>query len=101
MRMSAPPLCWMPRRWMSCVALRTTAPRGAARARRAAAPHTRPPLTLPGFMPAKVTLFNAACKPVYDLGSGPYNVVRWNPFGRFFAIAGFGNLPGAAGSSSW
>ncbi|KXZ56093.1 hypothetical protein GPECTOR_2g975 [Gonium pectorale] len=45
-------------------------------------------------MPAKVTLFNAACKPVYDLGSGPYNIARWNPFGRFFIIAGFGNLPG-------
>ncbi|EFJ45878.1 eukaryotic translation initiation factor [Volvox carteri f. nagariensis] len=51
-------------------------------------------ITVAGFMPAKVTLFNAACKPVYDLGSGPYNLVRWNPFGRFFAIAGFGNLPG-------
>ncbi|KAG2484504.1 hypothetical protein HYH03_016647 [Edaphochlamys debaryana] len=51
-------------------------------------------IAVAGFMPAKVTLFNAACKPVYDLGSGPYNMVRWNPFGRFFAIAGFGNLPG-------
>ncbi len=55
-------------------------------------------------MPAKVTLFSAACKPVYDLGSGPYNLVRWNPFGRFFAIAGFGNLPGErgeAGNALW
>ncbi|GLC40839.1 hypothetical protein PLESTM_001117500 [Pleodorina starrii] len=51
-------------------------------------------ITVAGFMPAKVTLFNAACKPVYDLGSGPYNMARWNPFGRFFVIAGFGNLPG-------
>lgn len=51
-------------------------------------------ITVAGFMPAKVTLFSASCKPVYDLGSGPYNLVRWNPFGRFFAIAGFGNLPG-------
>lgn len=49
-------------------------------------------------MPAKVTLFSASCKPVYDLGSGPYNLVRWNPFGRFFAIAGFGNLPGEGGN---
>lgn len=27
-------------------------------------------------------------------GSGPYSLVRWNPFGRFLALAGFGNLPG-------
>ena len=52
-------------------------------------------------MPAKVTLFNALCKPVYDLGSGPYNLVRWNPFGRFFAICGFGNLPGEAARRRW
>ncbi|KIY91464.1 Eukaryotic translation initiation factor 2A [Monoraphidium neglectum] len=45
-------------------------------------------------MPAKVTLFDDKCKPVYDLGGGPYNTVIWNPFGRFLAIAGFGNLPG-------
>ncbi|PNH08063.1 Eukaryotic translation initiation factor 2A [Tetrabaena socialis] len=51
-------------------------------------------IAIAGFMPAKVTLFNSSCKPVYDLGSGPYNMVRWNPFGRFFAITGFGNLPG-------
>jgi hypothetical protein len=45
-------------------------------------------------MPSKVTLFDDTCKPVYDLGSGPYSYARWNPFGRFFIIAGFGNLPG-------
>jgi translation initiation factor 2A len=48
-----------------------------------------------GFMPAKVTLFDAACRPVYDLGGGPFNFAAWSPFGRFLAIAGFGNLPGA------
>jgi translation initiation factor 2A len=42
----------------------------------------------------QVMLFDARCKPVYDLGSGPYNSVFWNPFGRFLAVAGFGNLPG-------
>eukprot|EP00879_Flechtneria_rotunda_P022706 GHRR01023981.1.p1 GENE.GHRR01023981.1~~GHRR01023981.1.p1 ORF type:complete len:618 (+),score=248.82 GHRR01023981.1:243-2096(+) len=47
-----------------------------------------------GFMPAKVILHDDKCKAVYDLGSGPYNTARWNPFGRFLAIAGFGNLPG-------
>jgi translation initiation factor 2A len=51
-------------------------------------------ITVAGFMPAKSTLFNASCVPKFDLGSGPYSLVRWNPFGRFFALAGFGNLPG-------
>ena len=32
-----------------------------------------------GFMPAKTTLFSASCKPVFDLGSGPHNLVRWSP----------------------
>lgn len=27
-------------------------------------------------------------------GSGPFSMVRWNPFGRYFVLAGFGNLPG-------
>ena len=34
------------------------------------------------------------CKPIFDLGSGPHNTVRWSPQGRFLAVAGFGNLPG-------
>lgn len=42
----------------------------------------------------QATLWDANCKPIYDFGSGPYNLVRWNPFGRFLALAGFGNLPG-------
>lgn len=44
----------------------------------------------------QVTLWDAQCKPIFDFGSGPYNMVRWNPFGRFLVIAGFGNLPGEA-----
>jgi translation initiation factor 2A len=48
-----------------------------------------------GFMPAKATVFDAAkCEPKYQLGAGPHNTVRWNPFGRFVLLAGFGNLPG-------
>lgn len=47
-----------------------------------------------GFMPAKATLFNYKCKPIYDFGSGPRNTVRWSPFGRFLALGGFGTLPG-------
>ncbi|GMH45057.1 hypothetical protein BSKO_13014 [Bryopsis sp. KO-2023] len=47
-----------------------------------------------GFMPAKTMLFNAKCKPIFDLGNGPHNMIRWNPQGRFLCVAGFGNLPG-------
>lgn len=36
-------------------------------------------VTVAGFMPAKSTIFTAACKPHYDLGSGPHNMARWNP----------------------
>ena len=32
-----------------------------------------------GFMPAKTVLFDAKCKPVFDLGTGPYNIIKWNP----------------------
>lgn len=47
-----------------------------------------------GFMPAKATVFDKKCNPLLDLGSGPYNTIRWNPKGRFLCLAGFGNLPG-------
>lgn len=47
-----------------------------------------------GFMPAKATIFDKKCNPLLDLGSGPYNTIRWNPKGRFLCLAGFGNLPG-------
>ncbi|XVF65791.1 hypothetical protein PTKIN_Ptkin09bG0278700 [Pterospermum kingtungense] len=47
-----------------------------------------------GFMPANATVFDKKCKPLLELGSGPYNTVRWNPKGKFLCLAGFGNLPG-------
>ncbi|KAJ7525827.1 hypothetical protein O6H91_17G068800 [Diphasiastrum complanatum] len=47
-----------------------------------------------GFMPAKVTLFDTHCNPLFEFGTGSYNTVRWNPHGRFVCLAGFGNLPG-------
>ena len=48
-----------------------------------------------GFMPAKCTIFDAKkCTATYELGAGPHNTIRWNPFGRFIMLAGFGNLPG-------
>lgn len=36
-------------------------------------------VTVAGFMPAKTTLFTDACKPHFDLGSGPHNIARWSP----------------------
>lgn len=47
-----------------------------------------------GFMPAKATLFDKKCRPLLELGTGPYNTIRWNPKGKFLCLAGFGNLPG-------
>ncbi|GAV72950.1 eIF2A domain-containing protein, partial [Cephalotus follicularis] len=47
-----------------------------------------------GFMPASATVFDKKCKPVLELGTGPYNTIRWNPKGKFLCLAGFGNLPG-------
>ncbi len=34
------------------------------------------------------------CKPIKELGSGPWNTIRFSPSGRFIAVAGFGNLAG-------
>lgn len=47
-----------------------------------------------GFMPAMATIFDKKCKPLLELGTGPYNTIRWNPKGRFILVAGYGNLPG-------
>lgn len=47
-----------------------------------------------GFMPAMATVFDKKCNPLLELGTGPYNTIRWNPLGNFICLAGFGNLPG-------
>lgn len=47
-----------------------------------------------GFMPSRATIFDKKCSPLFELGEGPYNTIRWNPKGRFLCLAGFGNLPG-------
>ncbi|XP_039156996.1 eukaryotic translation initiation factor 2A isoform X2 [Eucalyptus grandis] len=44
------------------------------------------------FMAA--TIFDKKCNPLLELGTGPYNTIRWNPKGKFICLAGFGNLPG-------
>ncbi|KAK2180358.1 hypothetical protein NP493_446g01033 [Ridgeia piscesae] len=47
-----------------------------------------------GFMPAKATLYNLKCEPVFDFGTGPRNVAYFNPQGNILCLAGFGNLHG-------
>ncbi|XP_029922420.1 eukaryotic translation initiation factor 2A [Myripristis murdjan] len=47
-----------------------------------------------GFMPAKATIFNMKCDPVFDFGTGPRNAVYYSPQGHILVLAGFGNLRG-------
>ncbi|XP_071839266.1 eukaryotic translation initiation factor 2A-like [Apostichopus japonicus] len=47
-----------------------------------------------GFMPAKSTLFNHKCEPVFDFGTSPKNSGYYNPLGDIICFAGFGNLRG-------
>ena len=48
-----------------------------------------------GYMPARATMFNVKCEPVFDFGTGARNTISFSPHGRFVALAGFGNLAGA------
>uniref|UniRef100_A0A6Q2ZPS1 Eukaryotic translation initiation factor 2A n=1 Tax=Esox lucius TaxID=8010 RepID=A0A6Q2ZPS1_ESOLU len=47
-----------------------------------------------GFMPAKATVYNLKCDPVFDFGTGPRNAVYYSPQGHILILAGFGNLRG-------
>ncbi|XP_053736381.1 eukaryotic translation initiation factor 2A [Synchiropus splendidus] len=47
-----------------------------------------------GFMPAKATVFNLKCDPVFDFGTGPRNACYYSPQGHLLVLAGFGNLRG-------
>ncbi|XP_034021348.1 eukaryotic translation initiation factor 2A isoform X2 [Thalassophryne amazonica] len=47
-----------------------------------------------GFMPAKATIFNLKCDPVFDFGTGPRNAAYYSPQGQLLVLAGFGNLRG-------
>lgn len=47
-----------------------------------------------GFMPAKSTIFNLKCEPVYELGTGSRNSIYYNPHGNLLLLGGFGNLQG-------
>lgn len=48
-----------------------------------------------GNMPSRATMFNDRCDPIFDFGSGARNTISFSIHGRFVALAGFGNLPGA------
>jgi len=47
-----------------------------------------------GYMPAKATLYNKKCEAVFDFGTGPRNMVLFNPLGNLLLLGGFGNLRG-------
>ncbi|XP_018421385.1 PREDICTED: eukaryotic translation initiation factor 2A [Nanorana parkeri] len=47
-----------------------------------------------GFMPAKATVFNLKCDPIFDFGTGPRNAAFYSPQGHILVLAGFGNLRG-------
>ncbi|XP_071035620.1 eukaryotic translation initiation factor 2A [Parasteatoda tepidariorum] len=47
-----------------------------------------------GYMPAKATIYNLKCEPVFDFGAGPRNEVAYSPLGDRLSLSGFGNLNG-------
>lgn len=47
-----------------------------------------------GYMPAKATLFDLKCEPIFDFGTGPRNSCMFNPHGNILCLCGFGNLNG-------
>mmetsp|Transcript_47528 Transcript_47528/g.133788 ORF Transcript_47528/g.133788 Transcript_47528/m.133788 type:complete len:642 (-) Transcript_47528:174-2099(-) len=48
-----------------------------------------------GFQPANVTLHDGKTgKLISTLGQSRRNTLKWNPFGRFLAVGGFGTLAG-------
>ena len=57
-------------------------------------PNSREFIVIYGFMPAKVVLFSYKVNVIAELGTQPRNFVAYNPQGRLFCIAGFGNLSG-------
>ncbi|XP_037090225.1 eukaryotic translation initiation factor 2A-like [Pollicipes pollicipes] len=47
-----------------------------------------------GFMPAKATLYNIKCDPVFEFEPAHRNAVFYNAHGNLLVLAGFGNLRG-------
>jgi translation initiation factor 2A len=57
-------------------------------------PNAKEFIVVYGSMPAKATLFDHRAEPMYELGTGARNTVKYSPTGRFFFLGGFGNLSG-------
>ncbi|PWZ00048.1 translation initiation factor eIF-2A [Testicularia cyperi] len=57
-------------------------------------PNSKEFIVIYGYMPAKAVLFSHRVNLIADLGTQPRNFVAFNPQGRLFCIAGFGNLSG-------
>lgn len=54
-------------------------------------------LIIVGMMPAATKLYNGMTGKLHkdgNLGTSRRNCIRWNRFGRFFVVGGFGALPG-------
>lgn len=52
-------------------------------------------MAIVGMLPAAVNVYNGTTgKLDKKLGDSKRNTLKWNPFGRFVAVAGFGTLPG-------
>ncbi|CAK1599988.1 unnamed protein product [Parnassius mnemosyne] len=45
-----------------------------------------------GHAPAKGTLFNAKCEPLFEFGTGAWNAIYFPPEGNIVLLGGFGNI---------
>ncbi|KAL0895564.1 hypothetical protein ABMA27_011665 [Loxostege sticticalis] len=45
-----------------------------------------------GHAPAKATLFNAKCDPLFEFGTGSWNAIYFPPEGHCVLLGGFGNI---------
>ncbi|WFD34957.1 hypothetical protein MCUN1_001803 [Malassezia cuniculi] len=57
-------------------------------------PNSREFIVIYGYMPAKAVLFSYRVNVIAELGTQPRNFIAFNPQGRLFCLAGFGNLAG-------
>lgn len=57
-------------------------------------PNSREFIVLYGYMPAKAVVFSYRVTVIAELGTQPRNLIAYNPQGRLFVLAGFGNLAG-------
>lgn len=57
-------------------------------------PNGREFVVVYGYMPSKCTLFSYRINVIAELGTASRNFIAFNPQGRLFCVAGFGNLSG-------